>query len=244
MVIFMKLRLPILVVSFLLCGCIASLAQVLPLGLLPSPPASDDPVSAYVWTTESSFDAGDRLTIWMRVSRAAFVYLFDLSPDGVVRLLFPNVYSQANYLFPGEYALPDGPYELVARAPGGVEELLIIATDIPLPLPAGSPAIPYPAIADDPREAITGLVAMLTTPQPPPDWGIGWHAIYIQETSLADASAPATSTAPAPPTVPPFLASPGDAWYESGGWRTGIPADGWYWYFGLDGRWHLCWVYD
>ena len=239
----MRVRLLSLVLLTLLLAALAAGAQVFPLGLLPTAPSTDDPISAYVWTTESSFDIGDHITIWMRVSRAAFVYLFDLGPDGAVRLLFPNAYSQGNYLFPGEYALPDGPYDLLARAPGGVEELLIVATDVPLPFPAGTTVAPFPQIANDPQAAITTLVALLTAPQPTPTWGIGWHAIYIQ----TSASAPVTTTpaaAPQSPTPPPFLATPGDAWYETSGWQSGIPAEGWYWYFGLDGRWHLCWVYD
>jgi len=27
---------------------------------------------------------------------------------------------------------------------------------------------------------------------------------------------------------------------EDNEWYSGIPADGWYWYYGLDSRWHLC----
>jgi len=236
----MKRRLPVLVLLLILGSGLAAWAQAFPLGLIPSSPESDEPLSAYVWTTESSFDVGDHITIWMRVSRASFVYLFDLQPDGIVRVLFPNAFSPNNYLFEGEYALPDGGYDLVVHPPTGVEELLIVATEIPLPIPPATPEEPFAFFTGSPESAVAMLIDLLTAPEPDPAWGIGWHAIYIQG-DPGEPEPPAEITLPAFPLEPPFSASPGDAWHEAGGWHYGVPSEGWYWYFGLDMRWHLCW---
>ncbi|MFC2079602.1 DUF4384 domain-containing protein, partial [Candidatus Bipolaricaulota bacterium] len=127
-----------LFLALLLVGCafaVASpvVAQTFPLGLLPASPDSSEPLDAYVWTMESRFEVGDPVEIHLAVSREAFVYLFDLQPDGLVRMLFPNAYSLNNYLSTSTI-IPDGNYELIALPPIGIEELLVFASTHPLPI--------------------------------------------------------------------------------------------------------------
>jgi hypothetical protein len=50
---------------------------------------------------------GERCTI-----ETSFIYLFDLQPDGLVRLIFPNAFSPNSYVTSSYYDLPDGPYRL------------------------------------------------------------------------------------------------------------------------------------
>jgi hypothetical protein len=219
----------------------ATWGQAFPLGLLPT---ADEPVDAYVWTMESLFYVGDPIVIHLRVSRPAFVYLFDLQPDGVVRLLFPNAFSMNNYVT-GAHRLPDAAYTLTATPPTGIEELLVFATTVPLPLAAAAPTDPFPVFAEDPQEAIDNLISLLAGLDPTSSWGVGWTAIQIEGSDEEAKPEPETIALPAPPPPPPFSATPGTSWYESGGdWTYGIPTAGWYWHHGIDDRWHLCWAYE
>jgi hypothetical protein len=236
-------------VALVAMGCLLAIsgavaAQSFPLGILPSSPESGDPLDAYVWTMESRFEIGDPVEIHLAVSRPAFVYLFDLQPDGIVRMLFPNTYSPNNYVT-SSTVLPDGAYQLIAQPPAGIEELLIFAVTDPLPIPLGSPSDPFPVFASGPDDAIDELVSLLASIDASTTWAVGWTALQITGSEVVDESGDATVTLPAPPAPPPFAGSSGSAWYAvNGGWMPGIPAVGWYWYYGLEGTWHLCWVWQ
>ncbi len=238
---------PLAVLGVLLIFGWATFAQGFPLGLLPT---SNEPLDAFVWTMESRFHVGDPIVIQLRVSRPAFVYLFDLQPDGVVRLLLPNAFSPNNYVV-STHQLPDGTYDLVASPPTGIDELLVFATDSPLPFSATAPTDPFPVFATSPEEAIDTLVSLVAALDHTSSWGVGWTAIQIvdptDESDVPGASQEPESITidPALPPLPPFVSTPGDAWsYVDGNWSYGVPAVGWYWYYGLNGRWHLCWVYN
>jgi hypothetical protein len=236
---------------FLVAGCTVLLlassgfGQAFPLGVLPTPPSSTEPLDVYVWTMESVFHVGDPLEIHLSVSRPAFLYLFDLQPDGLVRLLFPNAFSPNNYVPGTAFRIPDGSYELLAQPPAGIEELLVFATLVPLPLPFGSPTDPFPLIAASPQEAIDQLVTLLSAMDPSLTWALGWTAIQIVGEPAQPQVDAEPVLVPPMPGLPPFAGSPGGSWYTVGGaWYQGVPADGWYWYYGIDQRWHLCWVYE
>ena len=236
----MSRRVALLAVATLLAFGSVGLGQAFPLGLLPT---SDEPLDAYVWTMESLFYVGDPIVIHLRVSRPSFVYLFDLQPDGVVRLLFPNAFSPINFVI-STHQLPDGSYNLIASPPTGIEELLVFASTFPLPFPPASPTDPFPIFAEDPEEAIDKLVSLLAAMDPTSSWGVGWTALQIEGGLEEEPGPEATVTLPTPPPPPPFTSLPGHAWHlANGGWSYGVPAQGWYWYYGLDDRWHLCLVY-
>ncbi len=213
-----------------------------PLGILPTPGKSDQPLVVGVWTEESSYEVGEALLVHFSVNQPAFVYLFDLQPNGVVRLLFPNAYSQNSNVIGGTHTLPDGPYDLRVLPPTGVEELLIFASLTPLPVFPGEPSDPYPVFASNPSDAMYQLSILLSGITPVPVWKTGWTAFAITGESY-ESTLPSSpiDLRPFPPTYPPFTGYAGDAWYwQNSQWLSGIPADGWYWYYGLDSRWHLC----
>lgn len=221
---------------------LAGYAQGFPLGLLPVPPADGEPINVFVWTDTSVVNVGDEIVIHLQLSRPGFVYLFDLQPDGLVRLIFPNAFSPNNYITSSSYDLPDGPYKLAVTPPAGIEEFLVFACDAPLPILVGSAQDPFPIYAMDATEAINQLVALFGSLEQIPTWGMGWHAIQIvgnQPTETEDEEI----TLPSPPAKPPFNGRPGNAWHMvDETWRMGIPESGWYWYFDINARWHLCLV--
>ena len=221
---------------------ISGLSQVFPLGLLPAPPASSEPFDVYVWTMDSAVSVGEPLTVHLSATAPVFLYLFDLQPDGLVRLIFPNAYSPDSFVPGTAIQLPNGPYELIATPPAGVEEFLLLGSTVPLPFPIGNPADPFPVFADSPEMAISEIVSILAAADPEPNWSIAWHAVQIIGAAPEDSETPEMVLFPAPPPRPPFTATPGDAWYRfNAGWFPGIPVQGWYWYGGLDFRWHLSW---
>ena len=142
----MKLRVLsiIMIVALALGISFAGYAQGFPLGLLPAPPADGEPISVFVWTDTSVVNVGDEIVIHLQLSRPGFVYLFDLQPDGLVRLIFPNAFSLNNYVTSSSYDLPDGPYALTATTPAGIEEFLVFACDTPLSILVGSAQDPFP----------------------------------------------------------------------------------------------------
>jgi hypothetical protein len=193
-----------------------------------------------VWTEASSYEFGRPVLIHLQVREPAFIYVFDLQPDGRVRLLFPNSFSPNSYLPSGAYQLPDGPYQIVAAPPAGIEEILAFATYVPLPVPVGTPSDPFLLFATDPSDAIRQLVSVFRAASDELVWAVAWTAIRITEPVFAAPEDP-PEIPPLPERQPPFPAQPGDAWHSVGNqWRQGIPESGWYWYYGLDLRWHLC----
>ena len=240
----MKLRITpvLLLVGLVLGGSFAAYPQVFPLGLLPSASTSD-PFDVYVWTMDSVLSIGEPLTIHLSATAPVFLYLFDLQPDGLVRLIFPNAFSPDSFVPANALQIPNGPYELIASPPTGVEEFLLLGSTVPLPFPIGNPQDPFPVFAGDPEAAISEIVAILANADPEPNWAIPWHATQIEGDSPAPSTSPELVPFPAPPPLPPFAATPGDTWHlRSSGWFPGIPAQGWYWIAGLDVRWHLSWV--
>jgi len=232
--------------ALLLVGLVGSSAlvnaQAFPLGILPTPTPSETSLFVGVWTERSSYEGGEALVVHFSVNQPAFVYLFDLQPNGVVRLLFPNGYSQNSNVIGGTHTLPDGPYDLRVHPPTGVEELLIFASLTPLPVFPGEPRDPYPVFASNPSDAIYQLQSMLSGITPVPTWKTGWTAFTITGPEYEPSPTPSlTDLPPYPPAYPPFPGYPGDTWYwQNSQWFSGIPTDGWYWYYGLDSRWHLC----
>jgi len=236
-------RLSLTAIVLCLGLAVPAVSQVFPLGILPSPPPDAEPLNAYVWTMESVFDLGDPIEIFVSVDRPAFVYLFDLQPDGLVRMIFPNALSATNFLTTSSYRLPDGGYALIAQPPTGIEELLVFATEVPLPVPIGSPEDPFPVFAATASEAMDQLVTLLDALDETTTWAIGWTAIQIVGDVGSEPEDIPMIEVPALPQMPPFVGSIGAAWYVlNGSWVPGFPDYGWYWYYGIEASWHLCWA--
>jgi len=86
--------------------------------------------STSIWTDRSQYDPGDRVTIYFRTTRDAYIYVFDIDTTGNVSLIFPNIYSENNYRRANStYSLPDNArYNLTVGGPPGVEQLVMFAT--------------------------------------------------------------------------------------------------------------------
>ncbi len=207
-----------------------------PLGLV------EEPVPGFevsVWTDKSEYTVDEYAQIYIRLSRAAYVYVFNIDAGGAVRQIFPNWYSRNPYLPRGTHVLPDRPtYRLRVTGPEGVDTLQVIASNQPLPLGTGSPEQPYPFVAPDPREGravIQGLV-----PEPGPGHCVtAWTTFRVLSRPAPCPPGWGWSPYPTPPCGSP------PHYYPPVGW-------GWYYH---SGSWHLflgncpteaqlCWYLD
>jgi len=230
-------RIGILLVVGVLAVSAAALADgnVAPLSIIPTP--TPQPLSVSIWTGKSTYMIGETLSIHFSVNMAAFIYIYDIQPDGVVRLIFPNAYSQANFVSAGVHTLPDGLYQFTVAPPAGVERLQIFASPVSLGLAPPYFGEPYPLAGNTPGDATGQIQAQIMGITPQPQWATGWTSFTIYQQSYGYTP---PSAYPFPFLYPPFFGYPGGTWYYEGGqWHSGMPGSGMYWYFGADGKWHL-----
>lgn len=241
-VIIMKIRLSISL-TFLLIGLVSfstlvsSQGTPSPLGIIPTP--TPGALTVNVWTDKSVYVVGETLRVYYSVNQSAFIYLYDIQPDGVVRLIFPNAYSQNNFVSAGTHILPDGTYQFLVTPPTGVEQLQIFASLSPLSITPSYYREPFPMVAPDPNAAMNKIQGHIMGITPTPTWATGWTSFTITAPSYIP---PSGYPPPPPPYYPPFFGwwFPGGGWYwECGEWHYGMPPSGWYWYFGPDGKWHF-----
>jgi len=93
-----------------------------------------------IWTDhdDDEYYEGDRAKFYYRVSRDAFVAIYSVDSKGRVNLLFPSLPGQDNYVTGGvTNSLPgrNDDYDLVVNGPNGVENVQIIASREPFPIP-------------------------------------------------------------------------------------------------------------
>ena len=205
---------------------------VAPLGIIPTPTPTT--LVASISTDKASYVIGENVTITYSVSLAAYVYIYDIQPDGIVRLIFPSEYSPANYVTAGAHTLPDGSYRFTVYPPTGTEQLQIIVSGVPLNLAPTSYSEPFPMVGSSPSAAAMGIQAQIKGILPQPQYTTAWTSFVI-----------AAAYSYTPPSggyyfYPPFMGFPGGTWYWNGAqWVYGLPPSGFYWYFGADGMWHL-----
>jgi hypothetical protein len=233
---------------------------VAPLGIIPTPTPTPNPLTVSIWTNKTSYVFGEYVTIYYTVSQAAYVYIYDIQPDGVVRLIFPNGYSQANYASAGTHTLPDTwAYRFEVTPPAGTEQLQIFASPVPLALAQGgySSSNPYPMVGTSPESAGVHIKGIIPTDPQQAQWVTAWTSLQIMSSYgytppggayIYPTPTPTPSPSPGPgyggyvPWMqPPYPGIPGGAWYwYNGQWYQGTPCSGWYWHFAPDcSCWHL-----
>jgi len=245
------------IVLLLLIGLIATSALVVaqgtvaPLGIVPTP--TPTPLTVGVWTDKSTYVIGENATIYFTVSQASYIYIYDVQPDGVVRLIFPNAYDQQNYMPAGTHALPNGSYQFTIAPPAGTEQLQIIASPVNLGLTPPAYYEPFPLVGTTPQAATTQIQVQIMGIMPVPNYVSDWTSFTIASaytytppsyynpyTQPSPYTPPNPYTPPSYSTYPPFYGYPGATWYWDGStWVSGRPTSGWYWYFGTDGSWHF-----
>jgi len=128
----LKAFLSLLVVILLFCVSSVSFAQEYNLkGVIINP---SQPYESTIWTDKESYYIGDELKVYFKVSKDTYVYIFDIDTNGKVSLLYPNIYSESNYIKANStYVLPDNSrYNFKVTGPAGVDNLVIISLPSPI----------------------------------------------------------------------------------------------------------------
>jgi len=119
-----------LVLLIALFGAVGWAQGVAPKGIIPTPPESTE-LEVRIWVDRGAYAVGESITIHYSVNKAAYVYIWDITPDGQANQIFPNSFpgGSANYVTPGEYIVP-GTWKVAP--PLGTEYLQILATTSPV----------------------------------------------------------------------------------------------------------------
>ena len=104
--------------------------NVVPLGIIPTPPANSE-LEVNVWVDQPVYEVGDPITITFNLNQAAYIYLWDILPDGTAVQMFPNQQFGLtdNYFQAGEHVIP-GNWSIAE--PYGTEYVQILATKSPV----------------------------------------------------------------------------------------------------------------
>jgi len=216
----MKTRLTISL-TFLLIGLVGTSAVMAaqgpprPLGIVPTPISR--PLTVNVWTDKSTYAVGETMRVYFNVNQPAYIYLYDIQPDGVVRRVFPNIYSQSNFVSGGTHVLPDRPsYHYRVTHPTRVEKLRILASLSPLAVTPSTYSEPFPMAT--PREIRCRTMGITAKPTRT----TAWASFTI--------TAPTYSYTPPPPRCKPARPSPPCSPF----FRSCFP--GWSWWSFLRGQ--------
>jgi len=138
-----KWRLGVLVTVLVSLAAIGAYGQgVAPKGIIPTPPDNEE-LQVNVWVDKGAYTVGERITIHYSVSKPAYVYIWDIEPDGTANPIFPNSFpgGSDNYASAGEHIVP-GTWEVAP--PPGTEYIQILATTAPVD--------PFSYLTGDPEE--------------------------------------------------------------------------------------------
>jgi len=110
-------------------------APVYPQGLIIDPPQSED-LQVSIWTDQAEYEVGELVTISYEVNKPAYIYIWDITPEGVVQVVFPSsAYPGGtdNFVQAGTHQLPQS---FPVAPPLGTEYLQILATTRPVDVAA------------------------------------------------------------------------------------------------------------
>ncbi len=121
-------------------------------------PTNPTNLTVKVWTDKAvgaTYYQGSSIHVYFKTSKDAYVTLYDFTPEGSVRILFPNFFQRNNFVKGGiVYTIPDPSYNynLVVSGQDGREMIEAIATTSPKILP------PTPSAGNQPfAEVPNGL---------------------------------------------------------------------------------------
>jgi len=126
--------------------------EAVPLGIVVEPPSG--PLTVRIWVDKPVYAVGETIQIHFELSQAAYVYIWDITPDGQVTQIFPNAYEPQNFFQAGVHTIPSPGrgYQFRVTPPTGTEWLQIMATTVPIPYFQGyGPDQPFPLLGPDPQ---------------------------------------------------------------------------------------------
>ena len=124
-------KLAAVLLSVIVLGHLVGMAEesgVAPLGIIPTPPESTE-LEVRIWVDKGAYELGESITVHYSVNQPAYVYIWDILPDGTTNQILPNAAfgETDNYKTTGEYELSG-----VIEPPTGTEYLQILASTTPI----------------------------------------------------------------------------------------------------------------
>ncbi len=174
-------------------------AKISPQGIVVNP--APGKLRVKVWVDKdpaklgrAQYRIGEPIRIYVSVTDDAYVYLFDVKPNGEINLFLPNRYDRDNRMRAGEvrrFPPPGARYRFNVDGPPGEELVLAIATKRPLT---------SREIGDVERgevrvrglRSLSRALSIVVEPLPGDAWASDWARFYV-----------VGSTPPPPPPPPP-----------------------------------------
>lgn len=143
--------------------------EAVPLGIVIEPPAGE--LTVRIWVDKPAYALGETVRIHFELNRNAYVYIWDIMPNGQVHQIFPNLYEPQNFFPAGVHTIPSPGkgYQFTVTPPTGREWLQIMATTVPIPYFQGfGPQEPFPLLGPDPQSWQEALEAQVLGIVPEP----------------------------------------------------------------------------
>lgn len=176
-------RLFVFCAVMLSAGMFGSAQQPAPEGIIIQPTQTS--LSVQLGLEQVYYAPGDKLKLNLVLNQDAYVYIYDITPDKRVNLLFPNAYQPVNLLKAGKHTIPNRRYSLVITPPTGLECLQVLALAAPLPLdqliPEGkfSPQNPFPLLSQKPQELKQTVQRLIVGSVSAAGWAAAWNCFEI-----------------------------------------------------------------
>ncbi|GGO20159.1 DUF4384 domain-containing protein [Deinococcus humi] len=184
-------------------------------------------VDVKVWTDRDSsgthtpsYQPGDRIRLYASVSQDAYVYLFNVDPNGRVDLILPNKYQGgANFLKANTVKVfPEAgdPFTFDIAAPYGLNKVLALASKTPLNLDQiatfKSAQNSFADVSVKGQQGLAQALSIVVTPVPQNTWD---SATAFYQVVARRAAIPALPT------------QPGNPWGNARKWQVvvGVPSD-------------------
>lgn len=169
----------------LVCFSLLGVAQQQPVpeGIIIQP--AQTPLAIQLGLEKTSYRPGDKLRLTIALNQSSYVYIYNITPDRRVNLLFPNAYQPVNFLSAGTHTIPNQRYSLVISPPTGVECLQVLALAAPLSLeqliPQGQFSVqnPFPLLSQKPQEFKSKMQELLWGAVSATGWAAAWTCFQI-----------------------------------------------------------------
>lgn len=171
------------IATYGLFGMAQQPGQPIPEGIIVQP--NPTPLAIQLGLEKTSYAPGDKLRLTIALNQDAYVYVYNITPDQRVNLLFPNAYQPVNLLKAGAHTIPDTRYSFVIAPPTGFECVQVLALAAPLPLdqllPESkfSPHNPFPLLSQKPQEFKTVLQGLIIGSVSTTGWAAAWTCFAI-----------------------------------------------------------------
>ncbi len=128
---------------------------------------------------------GDKLRLTIALNQDAYLYVYNITPDQRINLLFPNAYQPVNLLRAGRHTIPDRRYSLVIAPPTGFECIQVLALAAPLALdqllPQGKflPKQPFPLLSQEPTQFKQKIQKLIVGTVSADGWAAAWSCFNV-----------------------------------------------------------------